>query len=327
MDHFVSTLRRDPRLAVKVGYGFAALNAVVSGVSIYVNSLGVAHFTNPVLYTSLKNGVSGALMLVPLVLLAGQRRQYKELSRRDWGWLGLVALVGGSVPFALYFTGLKSTTPVTGSLGNHLEFAVVALMAVVFLRERLRPSMWAGMAVLLTGVVLSASLGLVQFNGGTVLILCSTVLFSTGFVVVKYLFKGRLSTMVVMTAQLTLGSVVLFAYLAVRGQLSPVAHLDAVQLGYVVGTGLILLVFTATAFVAIRLIRVSAVTAIGTGAPLVTICVDLIASKPVDLAQDGLGVALTFVAVVAILVIGLRQDSAQFPTGTALALPDRAPAP
>lgn len=316
----------NPKLAVRAGYCLAAVNAVVSGVSIYVNSLGVAHFQQPVLYTTLKNGVSGTVLLVAVCLLSSQRRQFRGLSRRDWLWLVVVALVGGSAPFALYFTGLKMTTPVTGALGNHLEFAVVAAMALVFLKERLSASMWAGLGVLLAGVLLSTTLGLVEFNGGTALILLSTLLFATGFVVVKHLFQGRLSTVVVMTAQLTLGAGMLFAYLASRGQLAPVTHLDAVQWGYVIGTGLILLLFTATAFAAIRLIRVSAVTAIGTGAPLVTIAVDLLAKKTVDLGGEELGLALTLVAVVTILIIGLRQEAAQA-TGapTTLGMPSEVP--
>ncbi len=114
--------------------------------------------------------------------------------------------------------------------------------------------------------------------------------------------------MVVMMAQLTLGSAVLFAYLAARGELAPIAHLDSLQWSYVVATGIILLLFTVTAFLAIRLIRVAAVTAIGTGAPIVTIAVDLISNRPPHLAGDAFGLILTFVAVVTILIIGLRQE-------------------
>jgi drug/metabolite transporter (DMT)-like permease len=72
----------------------------------------------------------------------------------------------------------------------------------VFLGERLSRWMWAGLAVLLAGVRLSTSLGLVRFDEGTVLIGVSTMLFSVGFVVTKHLFQGSLNTMVAMTAQL-----------------------------------------------------------------------------------------------------------------------------
>lgn len=307
------------RGAVRVGYGLAVLNAVVSGVAIYVNSRGVSHFHNAVVYTSLKNGVSG-LLLLPLALFPAQRRRYRQLRRRDWQWLLLLAVTSGSLPYALYFTGLKMTNAVTGSLGSHLEFVVVAVLAVVFVGERLSRPMWAGLAVLLAGVLLSTSLGLVRFNEGTALIAVSTVLFSVGFVITKHLFQGRLATTVVMTAHLTVGSVFLFVYLAAVGELAPIAHLDSLQWSYVVATGIILLLFTVTAYVAIRLIRVAAVTAIGAGAPIVTIAVDLLVNRPAHVAGEEIGLALTFVAVGAILVIGLRQEgtTATIATGTTL---------
>lgn len=310
----IEAVRANPKLAVRVGYGFAVANTLVSGVSIYVNSLGVAHFKNAVLYTTLKNGLSGAVLLVLACLVGSQRQRYRELRAKDWGWLVLVALFAGSAGFALYFSGLKMANAVTGSLENHLEFVVVALLAVVLLKERLSPSMWAGIGVLTAGVALSGTLGLLVFNKGTLLMALSTLVYAGGWVVVKHVLGGRISPTVVMTGELALGSALLFGYLAVRRQLGPVAHLNAVQWGYVVGTGLILLVFTATIYVAIRLVRVSAVTAIGTGAPLVTILVDLAANKPVSLANDAAGLALTLVAVVAILVLGLRQEGEQFAT-------------
>jgi hypothetical protein len=51
----------------RVGYYFAALNALISGVAIYVNSIGVKTFSDSTLYTALKNAVVGIAVLIPLV--------------------------------------------------------------------------------------------------------------------------------------------------------------------------------------------------------------------------------------------------------------------
>lgn len=298
---------RHPRL----GYVFAILNAVISGVAVYVSSLAVGTFHDAVLYTSLKNAVVGVLLLIPLAVLARERRRYRELRSRDWAWLLGVAVVGGSVPYALFFTGLKMTSAVTGSLGDHLEFALVAIMAVVLLKERLTPAIWAGLAVLLAGVLLGSNLNLIRWNEGTALILASTVLFALEWVVVKHLLRGRLHPLTVMTAKMALGSVILFGYLAVRGGLTPMAHLTLTQWGYTLLTGGILLGFTATIFIAIRHARVSTVMAIGAGAPLVTEGLQLAFGGHIDLVnRTGLGLLLTFLAVVAILAVGLRQEHA-----------------
>src|ERR1043165_239374 len=145
---FISTEavgRQSPR----VGYLFAIMAAVISGVSVYVNSLGVRAFSDPVLYTALKDGFVGLVLLVPLAFSPGWRVEYHHLSRRDWAWIVALALTGGSLPFALFYTGLQQTTAATGALVNHFQFVLVALFAVVFLKERIRPATWAGMAVLL----------------------------------------------------------------------------------------------------------------------------------------------------------------------------------
>jgi drug/metabolite transporter (DMT)-like permease len=297
------------RSTVKLGYIFAVLNAVLSGVAVFVSSYGVGLFSNAVLYTSLKNAVAGAILLVPFALVRGLRRETKKLSGRDWAWLLVVAIVGGSVPYALFFTGLKMTNAVTGSLGDHLQFVIVVVLAVVVLGERMSKTMWAGMAVLLAGVLLSTSLGLVRWGQGTLLIVISTLLFSVEWVIVKHLLRGRLSPLTVMTAKMTLGSVMLFGYLAARGQLAPVAHLDWEQWSYVLLTGVILMMFTASIFVAIRFASVSAVMAIGSGAPLVTVALQLFTKHHVNLSGQAVGLWATLLAVVAILVAGLRHES------------------
>src|SRR5262249_27541199 len=91
----------------RVGYLFAVLNAIVSGIAIYVNSQGVKLFSDATLYTTLKNTVTGILLLAPVLLLARCRNELRRLEARQWGWLLLLALIGGSIPYLLFFRGLQ----------------------------------------------------------------------------------------------------------------------------------------------------------------------------------------------------------------------------
>lgn len=70
--------RRNPAL----GYAFAVAAACISGVSVYVNSLGVRAFADPVVYTTLKDGLVGLVLLAPLVFSAGWRAEYAWLDAR-----------------------------------------------------------------------------------------------------------------------------------------------------------------------------------------------------------------------------------------------------
>lgn len=291
------------------GYTFAVLAAGVSGVSVYVNSLGVKAFSDPVLYTALKDGLVGVILLAPLVASSGWRAEYGKLSGTTWAWLIALALTGGSIPFALFFTGLKMSTAATGAVLNHFQFVLVAVFAAIFLKEKIRPALWAGFAVLLVGTMLGSNLGALKWNQGAVLIAASTVLFAIDFVIAKHLLRG-LSTLMVMTARMTLGTAFLFGYLAAIGDLGAIAHLKTVQVQFVLVTGLILLAFVVCTFTAIRHASVSAVLAIGAASPIITTLLQVGATGRAHLTLgDTAGLLVLGLAVVTVLVIGIRQDA------------------
>jgi uncharacterized membrane protein len=291
-----------------LGYLFAVAAACISGVSVYFNSLGVRAFADPVLYTALKDGLVGVALLVPLCFSAGWRSEYRRLNAKTWAWFVALALTGGSVPFALFYSGLQVTTAATGALVNHFQFVLVALFAAAFLKERLPTAVWTGMVVLLIGTLLGTNLNALQWNGGSVLIAASTVLFAIDFVIAKHLLRG-LATLTVMTARMTLGTAMLFAYVFVSGRMVPLTDLNQTQWLFLVVTGFLLLLFTVTTFTAIRHSSVSAVLAIGTAAPIITTSIQFFGSGNVQLAAaDYTGLALTFVAVAAIIAFGVRQD-------------------
>jgi drug/metabolite transporter (DMT)-like permease len=73
---------------------------------------------------------------------------------------------------------------------------------------------------------------------------------------------------------------------------------------------LILLLFTATTFTAIRHASVSSVLAIGTAAPIITTLIQVVATGhlALDLANAA-GLIVTLVVVPAIIIVGVRQDN------------------
>jgi drug/metabolite transporter (DMT)-like permease len=298
-----------PRRDTKKGYAFAAVAATISGVSVFVNSLGVRSFADPVLYTALKDAFVGLVLLIPLCFSSARRTEYRRLDLRTWIWLVALALTGGSVPFALFYSGLQLTTAATGALVNHFQFVLVALFAAAFLHERLRPAIWAGLAVLLVGTILGTNLDALQWNVGAALIAASTVLFAIDFVIAKYLLRN-LATLTVMTARMTLGTALLFVYVSADGRLAPVTGLNSTQWIFVVVTGLLLLCFTVATFTAIRHASVSAVLAIGTAAPVITTLLQVATTGKLQLgAADVIGLSITLLAVVSIITIGVRQDN------------------
>jgi drug/metabolite transporter (DMT)-like permease len=291
-----------------IGYLFAVLNAIVSGFAIYLNGQGVKLFSDAALYTTLKNTVTGVALLLPVLVLARCRTELRHLNLRQWSLLLGLALIGGSVPYVLFFRGLQLTTPVTSSLLNHAQFLLVAVLALLFLRERVGVMVWAALAVLFVGVSLGANLNALRWNEGTLLIALSTLLFAAGFVLAKHLLRD-LSTETVMAAKMTLGSVFLLAYIAMTGRLNELGSLTGQQWGFVLLTGLILTAFTVTAFVALRHITATAATAIPVASPLITTALVAINAGTLKLDQLGsISMLMLLAATTAIIVVGWRRE-------------------
>lgn len=304
-----ATLLPSPRKPVnpRIGYTFAVLNAIISGVAIYVNSMGVKTFSDSTLYTALKNAVVGIAVLIPLLVLASSRTEFRRLNKQQWGLLLVVALIGGSLAYALDFRGLQISTPVTAALVDHTQFLYVALFAAVLLRERFGPAIWLALIVLFVGLSFGVKVNAVRWDAGVVFLLIATLLFALDFVVIKYLLRS-VSMLTVMIFKMTLGSALLLGYVAASGHLSAMRHLSSTQWGFVLVTGLILLAFTITSIMGLRHASATAVIAIGAGSPIITTLL-VVAARHSRLAPSTLfGLALILVAILIIFTVGRRQE-------------------
>ncbi len=89
----------------------------------------------------------GAVLLGVLAALAGARGSAARLvlprGRAQWVGLVAVAIVGGSVPFVLFFEGLARATSVHAAFLQKTLVVWVAVLAVPLLSERLG---WAQVA-------------------------------------------------------------------------------------------------------------------------------------------------------------------------------------
>ena len=291
----------------RVGYAFAALNAVISGVAIYVNSSGVKTFKDSTLYTALKNAVVGVCVLMLLFFFTGARAELKRLTRRQVALLAVVALIGGSVSYALDFRGLQLSTPVTAALVDHLQFLYVAIFAALFLRDRFGPAVWLALGVLFVGLSFGVKVNAVRWDTGVIFLLAATVMFAFDFIVIKLLLRS-VSMMTVMVFKMTIGSALLVGYVGATGHLGAVRHLTSTQWQYVIVTGLILLAFTVTSIAGLRHASATAVIAIGAGSPIITTLL-VVVNKHTSISSKTLfGLALILVALLVIFTVGRREE-------------------
>lgn len=291
------------------GIGFAFVTAVVSGVSIYLNAHAVKHFGNATVYTTAKNAVAGVLLLalavVPLRLAPGSPATAQPRSPRQWLALLGVAVVGGSVPFVLFFEGLARAQATQASFIQKTLVVWVALLAVPLLRERFRAPHVLAVCLLVAGQAwLAGSAGTIVFGEGEAMILGATLLWAVEVVYVKRLLVGFASRTLA-AARMTMGTTLLFAWLAVTGRIGDFGSFGTEQWRWVALTGLLLTAYVATWYAALARAQAVDVTAVLVfGAVITALLSGAADGTHVDLPGTAL-VALG-TGIVAFLALGRR---------------------
>jgi drug/metabolite transporter (DMT)-like permease len=268
------------------GIALAFVTACISGVSIWLNARAVKHFSDATVYTTAKNAVAGVLLLV-LVLTLGSsgRASLPSIARRRWPALLAVAVIGGSIPFVLFFEGLKRSEATQAAFIQKTLVVWVALLAVPLLRERFRWPHALAIVFLMGGQAwLAGKLGTVAFGQGEAMILGATLLWSVEIVFVKHLLDS-VPPRVMAAARMALGTVLLLCWLALTGKLDDLAALSALQWRWALLTGLLLTGYVATWFAALARAQAIDVTAVLVFGAVVT----AILSGVVDGAAIGVG--------------------------------------
>lgn len=304
--------------AVHIGLGFAGLTALVSGFSVFLNASAVRSVGDPVLFTTLKNGVAAVILLaLAMAFVPRAGATVRGLDRRSV--LGLVALgvIGGSIPFVLFFTGLAQASAPAAAVIHKTLFIWVALLAVVLLRERLGMWQLAALAVLLLSQLLITPPDGITWTSGETMIALATGMWAVEVMIAKRVLAGVPSP-IAAASRMGIGLVLLAGYLVATGGLGGIGGLGLEQWGWVLGTGLLLSAYVATWYAALRRAPATAVTAILTVAAPITASLQLIANGQVPATPAVAGYAGTLLAGLVVAWLALRHVSAT-PTSDRLA--------
>ena len=259
------------------GMGLAATTAVISGFAVFLNGYGVSAWTSAgsstATYPTAKNLVAAAA-LVLLVWLATRARPAEGVTRpsRPGQWLGLVTvgIVGGSIPFLLFFEGLSRASSGQAAFIHKTLIVWVALLAVPLLRERLGWMHLGAIGLLAAGqYLLMGGIGELTLGAGEMMILAATLLWAVEVIIAKRLLTG-LSPSTVGTARMGIGVVVLIGYAIATGALGDLTTLGARQWLWAAATGIILTGFVATWYSALARAPAVDVTAVLVGGAVIT---------------------------------------------------------
>jgi drug/metabolite transporter (DMT)-like permease len=270
--------------------------AIISGISVFINGYSVK-MINPSAFTFAKNALV-AVALLAIVLGFSQLKEIMKMTLRQWGQLVLIGLIGGSIPFLLFFNGLAITGSAAGSFIHKSMFLYVAVAAVIFLKEKLNPKLLLAAVVLLVGNLFILQADMVNPGIGHLLVLGATLMWAIENILSKKLL-GEVSGNVVACGRMFFGSIFLLAYLGFTNQLGPVAAMTSQQWLWTAIPSVLLLGFVLSWYNGLKHVPVSLATVILLiASPITTLLNYLVLQKPAG-NFEWVGMALIFAGCIA----------------------------
>ena len=288
------------------GLILAGATAVISGFAVFVNGYGVRAWievSDATTYTTLKNGFA-AFVLIGVFLAARRRSSFHRWRpHRPKHWVGVatVAVIGGAVPFVLFFEGLARAQSVQAAFLHKTLVVWVAVLAVVFLKERVGALQIGAIALLIVGqLVIFGGVEGFAFGAGEVMILAATLMWSVEVVMAKWLLS-EVPSHTLAVVRMAGGAVALILIGLAAGGLLSISGATWGHFGWIALTGLFLAGYVGTWYAALSRAPAVDVTAILVGGAVITALLRAVVagapiSSPIGLALVSAGVLAACIA-------------------------------
>ena len=276
--------------------------AVISGFSVFINKFSVGEF-NPYLFTFLKN-LLVAIFLLSLLLGLKEFKNLKKLTKKDWSVLAIIGLLGGSTPFLLFFKGLSLTTAANGAFIHKTMFIYVAILAGIFLKEKIPNRLLVAGSFLLMGNLYFLRFLPVGVQRGDLLILVATILWAVENTISKYALRS-LSPTIVAFGRMGIGSAFILLFLIFTGNIQAISRLTPLHFQWVLISGVLLFGYVTTWYTGLKSISVSTATVILLlGSPITSLLTFIFQGQGFSIYQTIGSLLLAFGVA---LAIGFRE--------------------
>lgn len=252
------------------GIQLAMVTAIVSGVSIFINKYAVGAIQPALVFTAVKNSTT-TLMIIALLIVTKKWQKIIKLNKRELVYLSLIGLVGGTLPFYLYFTGLSQTSAINAALIHKTLVIWVAILAIPLLKEKLSRRQVLAVSLLFTSNVLVGGFNGFRFSIGELMILIATIFWAVENILAKKVLP-TVDPDLLVAARMGIGSLVLMTISAIAypESLNKFSSLNLTQIFWFSATAATLFLYNITWYRALKLAPVTAVSSILVASTLVT---------------------------------------------------------
>lgn len=207
------------------GILFALAASIVSGIAIFYSKISASSI-DPLIMATVRNSIAGLFFFI-LVLFGTRKMQMNSLTKREWAILILIGTIGGSIPFYLFFSGIKLIGAQQANFIHKTLFVWVFLLSTVVFKEKINIGyILAGFLVLIGTVVVSPIKPILGM--GEQLVLSATLLWSVEAILAKKILP-QVKEEVVGLFRMGLGGAVLFITTFLTGKTTLLFQLTSSQ--------------------------------------------------------------------------------------------------
>ena len=250
------------------GIKAALITALISGFAVFINKFAVSGWADSAAFTTSRN-IFTALLLSFLLLQSGKIKELKALTSKNWLKLILIGLLGGSIPFLMFFQAIKMIPASQAAFIHKSLFLWGGLLAFIFLKERFSKWQLAALGLFSLGVILSGAPNQWSWGTGLWLVLGATLFWAVENIIAKPLLR-EISSVTLGWGRMFFGSIFLLAYLVFAGKTSGMLPISYAQTGWMILSGVILFGYVVSWYWALKNAPASVVTSILVAAAPIT---------------------------------------------------------
>jgi len=295
----------------------ALVTAVISGTNNFLTKIAITAVKDPIVFTTLKNAIV-AMFLIGLILALKKWREIRSINKSQAFKLIAIGVIGGSLPFALFFTGLAQTSAINASLIHKTLFIWVLLLGIPILKERLSILQWIGVGAIFGANLLVGGFKGFKYNIGELMVLGATVLWAFENIIAKITLRD-LSSLVIAAARMIIGSLVLALFVIWRGGAGAIYGLNLQQWSWTLLTSVLLLGYVLTWYTALKYAPATYVAVLLTPATLIT---NVLSAIFITRAFSGLQAVSSMLFIVGVILVVTFAKAMSWSTTWKLATDD-----
>jgi drug/metabolite transporter (DMT)-like permease len=255
---------------MKKGIYFAFLTAIISGFSVFINKFAVTAIKKPLLFTTIKNFVV-AVLIISIIIAFKKITLIKKLKKTAFVYLLLIGVIGGSIPFYLFFTGLSQISAINGALIHKTLVFWVILLAIPFLKEKLSKNQTIAICIIFLSNLIVGGFNGFQFSTGELFVLTATMLWAIENILAKKILPS-VDPDIVTASRMGIGGIILFIITLITkpGMISSVVNFNIMQLFWITITSILLFGYVSTWYRALKYAPAIMVATILTSSTLIT---------------------------------------------------------